>query len=432
MPPTPHQKACIACAASKRRCDKQLPECQRCLDRDADCIYPQTKRRRRDPIARDGQTDSFSAHPNTAELDALGSGLDFGEWDAAGTVDLDASLSDVMIPYIPTLPATSITVPSAHQQEIGLKSGDIYTTTACPWFLRDETWVLQHSNQEPACVTVVELEPFVRAVEEMLQCWIREGHNSFIHPRLYDNGLPRCLQDAFTTLAAYTHRTPAVTEMVLRIAEERSCELVGQSQPTTGGAQGVLAHLACVQALFVYEFILLFDGSVRLRSSAERHLPTLRRWVVRMWDVVRRYRGEDGFQGYRPLQWTVSEFDREHDASLELWTLWILTESVRRTHVVIDTILNIYQVMTKGWADCAGAVMFTARRGLWEAESAVKWFELSCVKPPLLVPSLQPGSLISQCAAEEVDDFVKTFWTFLAGKDKIQSWIDRSDTTSTT
>lgn len=430
MPPPPTQKACFACAGSKRRCDKQLPECQRCLDRDVDCVYPQPKRRRRDPIAHDSQTELLPALPNNVDVDALGSALDFGEWDAAGAVDLDASLSDVMVPYIPTLPAPSATVPSA-QPGIGLESGDI-SSTPCPWFLRDETWVLQHSNQEPACVTVVELEPFVCAVEEMLQCWVREGHNSFIHPRLYDHGMPKCLQDAFTTLAAYTNRTPAVTGTVLRIAEERSSELVSQNPPTAGGAQGVLAHLACVQALFVYEFILLFDGSVRLRSSAERQLPTLRRWVIRMWDVVKRYRGEDDFLGHRPLQWTVSEFDMRHDASLELWTSWILTESVRRTHLVIDTTMNIYQVMTKGWADCAGAVMFTARRGLWEAESAVKWFELSCTKPPLLVPSLQPWALISQCAAEEVDDFVKMFWTFLAGKDKIQSWIGHNDTTSTT
>ena len=430
MPPTPTQKACIACAGSKRRCDKQLPECQRCLDRDVDCVYPQPKRRRRDPVARDTQTESFAAFTNNADVDALGSGLDFGDWDAAGAVDLNASLSDVMVPYIPTLPATSVPVHSA-QLGIGLESGGDISTIPRPWFLRDETWVLQHSNQEPACVTVVELEPFVRAVEEMLQCWVREGHNSFIHPRLYDNGMPKCLQDAFTTLAAYTHRTPAVTGTIVQIAEERSSELVSQSPPTAGGAQGVLAHLACVQALFVYEFILLFDGSVRLRSSAERQLPTLRRWVIRMWDVVKQYRGGDGFPSHRPLQWTVSEFDKEPDASLELWASWILTESVRRTHVVIDTTMNIYQIMTKGWADCAGAVMFTARRGLWEAESAVKWFELSCAKPPLLVPSLQPGALISQCAAQEVDGFVKMFWTFLAGKDKIQSWIDRSDTIST-
>ena len=276
MPPTSHQKACIACAGSKRRCDKQLPECQRCLDRDVDCVYPQPKRRRRDPIARDSQPESFPALPNNANVDdVLGSGLDFGEWDAAGAVDLGASLSDdLMVPYIPTLPATSFTAPSA--PGVGLESSDI-SSTPCPWFLQDETWILQHSNQEPACVTVVELEPFVHAVEEMLQCWVREGHNSFIHPRLYDNSMPRCLQDAFTTLAAYMNRTPAVTETTLQIAEERSSELVSRSPPTAGGAQGVLAHLACVQALFIYEFILLFDGSVRLRSSADRQLPILRR-----------------------------------------------------------------------------------------------------------------------------------------------------------
>ena len=88
--------------------------------------------------------------------------------------------------------------------------------------------------------------------------------------------------------------------------------------------------------------------------------------------------------------------------------------------------------MTKAWAECAGAVMFTARRGLWEAQSAEKWLELACAKSPLLVPSLQPGPLISQYAAEEFDEFVKMYWTFIVGVDKIQSWIDRSKRTSST
>jgi len=211
---------------------------------------------------------------------------------------------------------------------------------------------------------------------------------------------------------------------------KRSSVLARQSPPTAGGAQGILAHLAGVQALFVYEFILLFDGSVRLRASAEQQLPTLRRWVIGMWEAVKQYRGEDGFLGHPPLQWTANEFDREYDASSELWKLWILTESVRRTHVIIDTIANVYETMTKGWVNCAGSVMFTARRGLWEAESAVKWFELSYAKPPLLVPSLQPGALISQYAADECDDFVKMFWTFIAGTDKIRCWIDSSNKTT--
>lgn len=420
MSAIPRQKACIACADSKRRCDKQLPKCQRCLDRDVDCVYPQPKRRRRDPVARDSQAEELPALQNYADGDALGGGLDFGGWGA----DLDVPLSDVMIPYVPT-PSAPIADLSA--QGVVLESGDISST---PWFLRDETWVLHYGNHEPGCVTTVELESFIQAVEEMLQCWTRNGYNSFIHRRLYEKGMPTCLQDAFTTFATYNGRTPAVKEIILQIAEERASALVRQSPPTAGGAQGILAHLARVHALFIYQFIRLFDGSVRLRASAERQLPTLRQWVVLMWEAIKQ--AEYSSLGHRPLQWAASGFDREYDASSEIWRLWILTESVRRTHLVVDTIANTYQMMTRGWADCTGGVMFTARRGLWEVESSMKWFELSCAKPPLLVPSLRPGPLISQYAADEVDDFAKLLWTFIVGTDKIQCWVDRSNKTITT
>lgn len=95
----------------------------------------------------------------------------------------------------------------------------------------------------------------------------------------------------------------------------------------TGGSQGMLAHLARVQALFVYEFIRLFDGSVRLRASAEQQLPTLRRWVTLMWEAAKAYRGEDVFGRHRPLQCTANELDRGYGASSELWKLWILTKA---------------------------------------------------------------------------------------------------------
>lgn len=415
-------KACIACAKSKRKCDKQLPECQRCLDRDVDCIYPQPKRRRRNPIPRIVQTEGISATQYYAETDGLGASLDFGAWGALEAIDLDFPLSDAIDAYIPTLSVPVVSIPS---QESVLDSSDV-SSTPCPWFLEDETWAMLHCNQELACATRVELEAFVRIVEEMLQSWVSKGYNSFLHRRLYEKGMPTCIQDAFTTLTAYLHRTPAVKETILQIVKERSSALTKQSAPTAGGAQGILAHLARVQALFVYQFIGLFDSSIPLRASAEQKIPLLRRWVIEMWEAVRRYRGEDTSLGQRPLQWTANEFDREYDVSSEMWRLWILTESVRRSHITIDTVANVYEVMTKGRADCAGGVMFTARRGLWEAESAVKWFDLCCAKPPLLTPSLQPGSLISQYTAEEVDEFAKMYWEFIVGTDKMRSWKDKS------
>ncbi|KAI1089669.1 hypothetical protein F5B19DRAFT_361206 [Rostrohypoxylon terebratum] len=405
MPAFPRRKACIACADSKRRCDKQLPEYQRCLDRDVDCVYPEPKRRRRDPFILQTQAGEGLSLHNYTGVDTLDESLNYGDWGSIGIgdVDLNVPLLDAVIPYTstPTLPEPS-----------------------CPWFLQDETWVMQHNSDQAACMTFAELEPFIRTVEEMLQNWVGHGHNSFIHRRLYEKGMPTCVQDAFTTLATYNSRTPAMKETILQIAEERSSSLALQDLPIATNAQGILSHLAHVQALFIYEFIRLFDGSIRFRASAERQLSTLRQWVMHMWESVKGYRGEDNDYQFSS---STNEFDIEYDSTSAMWHLWILIESVRRTHLVVGTITNVYQIMTKGWAECTGGVMFTARRGLWDAESASEWLEMSLAKPPLLVPSLKPGPLISQHNADEVDDFAKAFWTYIIGPDKIRYWIHKSD-----
>ncbi|KAG8530324.1 uncharacterized protein KY384_004826 [Bacidia gigantensis] len=223
-----------------------------------------------------------------------------------------------------------------------------------------------------------------------------------------------------------------VKETILQIAEERSSVLISQNPLTAGGVEGIVAHLWRVQAWLAYVYISLFDGSVRLRASAEQQLPTLRLWVIWMWEAVRRYLGEDELLDYRPSQWIAREFESEYNASLKLWKLWILTESVRRTHLVVNTIANIYETMAKGWVGCTGAGMLTARRGLWEAESAMKWSELLTAKPLLLVPSLDPVPLISQYVAEDLDDFVKVFWKMVIGSDKMQSWTAMSNRASRT
>jgi hypothetical protein len=140
-----------------------------------------------------------------------------------------------------------------------------------------------------------------------------------------------------------------------------------------------------------------------------------------MWQTAKNYRGGGG----SPQTAAETDFDKEYEILLELWRLWILTESVRCTHSVVESIINVYEAMTKGWAQCEGAAAVTARRGLWEAESAMEWFELSSSKSPLLVPSLQPGPVISQYEADEFDGFLKILWTVIVGSEKIQYWNER-------
>lgn len=116
-------------------------------------------------------------------------------------------------------------------------------------------------------VVDIEYELLVRSVDEMLQYWVKKGHHSFIHRRLYDKGIPSYIQDGFTTLASHISRTLAVEDVILPIAEERCNALVCQTSPPTR-AHGIAARLALVQALFVYLFIRSFNGSIRVRASA--------------------------------------------------------------------------------------------------------------------------------------------------------------------
>lgn len=418
------QKVCIACSSSKRRCDRQLPECQRCLDRDVDCVYPQPKRRRRDRITVDAQAEQIPSLQIFANDNILENSFDFESWTEMGAVDLDTDLSDMLHPHLPT-PSASVTGPSAHA--LAFESSGTALQSQL-WFLQDETWAIQRVQKDADCVVDIEFElkTFVRAVGDMLQLWVKNGYNSFIHRRLYEKGMPAPIQDAFTTLAAYLGRTSAVEEVILQIAEDRATALVHRDLPIDRGAQAILDHLARVQALFVYEFIRLFDGSLRVRTSAEKQLPVLRQWVVRMWETAKDYQGAEISLDHNHIQQTSSRFERDYDACSELWKLWILTESVRRTHIVVESTINVYEALTKGWAECAGAAMMTARRGLWEAEYANKWFEMTCAKSPLLVPSLQPAPLISQYEADDFDDFTKTIWAVIVGTDRIQHWVDRS------
>lgn len=323
------------------------------------------------------------------------------------------------MPYIPSLSALLLDFPTDNATS---QVGPIFQR---PWFLQDETWVRQHKNQDPVCTTFASLEPFLDSIRDILDSWVKNGHSSIMHHRLYEYGMPPCLQEAYTTLASYNNRTKVMTPTILQIADERATSLVLQDIPKKDGYEGLLDHLARTQALFVYEFIRLFDGSSRYRASAEKQIPTLRHWVTRTCEMAKTYQHE-GYPDAKVFDSVTNHFDKEYEISTKLWRLWMLTESIRRTQVVVDTVLNIYQLIVQGWSDCTGAVMLTARRGLWEAESASKWLELSRDKTPLLVPSMQPGEYLSEYNASEFDGIIHMLWKFIVGPDKIHYWIGKS------
>ncbi|KAI1319639.1 hypothetical protein F5Y16DRAFT_414183 [Xylariaceae sp. FL0255] len=398
MSPAPRDITCNACAESKRRCGKEYPECRRCQDKDIDCVYPQPQKHRRDAHAsmeptlnsnnrgEEGHANYYNAHDiglfdTTVDVDA---GIELGDWNPD---DLDVPFINEIDMSMITTDLTSFPIsfsPPLPIQDATLNSRDVSNESPCiPFFLRQETWVMQH-----------DCDFF----------WVRNGTNEFIHHRLYHRKMPECVQDAFTTFAAYTTRTPATKEILLQAANDRASKLIETPfQAPTDGVQAMLAQLARVHALFVYVFIRLFDGSVRFRASAEKQIPTLRRWVAQMWQTAKNH------------HW-------EHTAgSLRI------DQSLRRTLLIVDISLNTYMLMAEGIAECEGYAMCTVCRGLWEAGSATKWLDISCnAKIPRLAPALTPSPLMSRYGPGDFDDFVKLCWSFVVGDEKLQYWIESS------
>ena len=317
---------------------------------------------------------------------------------------------------VPRTPSLNLNV------DLGLGRDAAYPGKDSPsWFARPETWVIEHSLPGACPAPAVVAKKFLRGVLLMCQEWVKKGSNGFIHAQLYRNGLPSCLQDAFTTLSAYVSRTPATEDLVLQIVEDRANSLLTQPIPGEDQRANTIAHLSRVQALLIYQVIRLLDGCVRQRALAEGIIPVLFSWGHEMWDSAKTL-----YVSHRAAKSSIPDGQDGFNARAELWRSWILLESVRRTWLAMAFTQNVYLIMKDGWAECSGSVSFTARKGLWEANSAAKWTDLCQSKDPWMVPALRGERLFSHDQMDDVDEFGCHLWIIIGAVDKVQSWLDRS------
>lgn len=406
MSPLPRneRKTCLACAGAKRTCDKHFPKCQRCTEKNLDCQYPTTRR-----YARASSTSARRARVRAG----------------------DALIPDVANPQ-PQAPRRQPNI----TDEARPLTPNSSTGTAFrykPWFKGPEAWEVR-----PVDTSMCRFNPgpirsssgakiWSTSLGDWLRHWVEKGHNPFIHRELYyDTGLPQCLQDAWTTATAYFSKTALNEHIVLNIIENRADGLVLQAQVQDNASfmavpgPQTIDHLARVQALFIYQVIRLYDGSIRQRALAENCFQTLLPWCQQLWQSAT----SDAYQE-TPLPGSAG-LDRldpsDEMASLPHWKSWILSESVRRTWLVCHSTFAAYFRERDGWNTCTGEIRFTACEGLWDAASSTSWAELASRRDPLFVQSLHVDELLSTAMAMEVDIFSKIFMTLLMGKERIDSW----------
>ncbi|KAJ5093204.1 hypothetical protein N7456_009065 [Penicillium angulare] len=309
------QKSCVACAEGKRRCNRQSPQCSRCLARGVPCRYMNGSSAPRQPEAHSNKQIStiFSSYTNDlfpyAEI-------------AEPLINFDDAIN--IDPWLTMGPSSSSP-------------------------LSDQGLSPMHTYPELVVLDKWSTHQILQVVKGLPQLFFKHNKTPFIHPRLYDSYLPLAIQDAFTVTASYCTKSSETEDMVFRILESKTNFLLCQDYQS----ESLESLLAAVQALMIFHTIQLFDGNIRQRSIAERNLDTVRLMT---------------------FQLHVRATDELKPAST--WREWVFAESIRRTVIMSFIIEGVFSVLKSGVCPNVpflSLLPFTAGSELWEDTTDATW-----------------------------------------------------------
>ncbi|KAH6627508.1 hypothetical protein F5144DRAFT_593711 [Chaetomium tenue] len=441
-------RTCVQCAKAKRKCDQTEPACSRCRGKGVDCNYPP---QRNDLIP-------LGEHESMLEMvDIL---PERGENCAFSAV---TPVSRTLSPSHPT----EITV--SHPGTDTVNYG---------WFLTPESWTRQYGLSEPQpdlTASQRSLPHFINKLKAWMAAWVADGHCPILHQQLYQDGMPECVEDAYTALAAYNLASPSGKPTALQIVQNRLDKLLSQyPQPDPSTLDGISpaclldtpTHLARTQALFTYQLITLFDGDIRARVEAERHATTLILWCRQLLESAQLDCAAATMLSPttpnpttlppntdetlsltpplpsrpNPITTTIPPSTSTPPSPLTLppapppsllppssllpdpstlFQTWIPSESARRIYLAATCMLAVYDTLRNGWASCPGGVAFTAQRGLWEARSGGEWMG---VLTEMRMRGEGGGGGDGGGRPGEVDEFAVGLLEITCGVEHVESW----------
>lgn len=382
-------QACTACARARRRCSKQRAGCLRCQTRDLSCFYPASK-----PSSFIRLASSAPDTPRTTNSPRTPDALDVPE-----TTKLS------LLPTSPSLLSSLSLAPSFLH--------------GSSWFASPSTWTIDHAPDSHLALTKTlynstDLSRLLRKVIGWLADWVNTGSNPFIHHSLYRHRYPNCIQDAYLSLSAYLHKTSANEHMIMRIIDQRVVQLVEGGLLDRIEEGDSLDYLARCQALLVYQCIGLYDGDIRLRHLAEKHIPVLESWM----DTLMQHASHTLGSG---TSLTTSTLDC---ATTLLWHTYILAEATRRTWLMVAGIQGIYKlILYNGTVPCCmGGTIFTSRTGFWESPNAAAWEKRCTEVYSGLVRLTEVDKMMALVPREEVCEFADLVLECTYGEGWTQRW----------
>ncbi|KAJ4258057.1 hypothetical protein NW762_008197 [Fusarium torreyae] len=463
-------KACFSCTNGKRKCDKAQPVCGRCNDRDIECRYPPTRRKRlQTPAAAAGTGTGTRSGltnlplPNAINHDLLSSTQPEPDYSSIDLHQWTKGLSNWNIPVTSacaTCPVSLLAGRQHHDVSAAPEHVSIATelqdespthtiasktppdeTNDTVFFLGPDAWTIRHIDWiSPAFSNSVCMN-YIRGIQAFFTEWVTDSHSPFIHGQLYaDLGYPPAIQDAFTCITLHNAKTPA-NEIVVDQMLASKVLLLLESYPSssTQNNQDANAHLALdtrehlsrTQALYVHLVLALFSPSIGVRANAEQHIQTLLSWTRQLWeaalrdpDICHYGHGGDNDSAATSVDLVDSLFDG--DPLPRLWRSWVLSESIRRIWLLATSTMGVYLTLRQKWAECHGGIYLTARKDFWDARSASSWAVACRNTDPWFVCSLECERLFTNAKAADVDSMLINLFTIMWGVERVESWIART------
>jgi len=253
-----------------------------------------------------------------------------------------------------------------------------------------------------------DLKRHISELNRWLKQWVDTGSNPFIHKRLYQIRFPRCIQDAYMALSCYFKKTPSNEQVIARITEDNATQLlqdytVSTEEPKPAQHIGMapnpidcLEYVARVQALLVYQFLGLYDGDIRMRYLALSRIPALYSWVQQLLAH---------FAQTTQLGSTLGSPASRDEGSLAC--------GVQAQYVMLQQ---------SGTILCQSNIMYTPRKGAWEADSSLAWEKVSSNADLTLVQIADSRQVFTSLGPDHVDDFTMLILEMRSGIDQVKRW----------
>ncbi|KAJ6032723.1 hypothetical protein N7540_003455 [Penicillium herquei] len=385
--PIPRRKSCEACKTAKRRCDLSLPACSRCTHRNVPCIYPWRQ------LTYDHTPEILSVDLPDLNVDALA--------DPQHNIDI----------FRPSPVPTELDSFQWDQESQILFISPDRTVNVGPYF----ALTIPRARQPKPLPEIIasNLQFAIDILKNTPKMMVFENQTPWCHSKLYKNGMPRAMQDAFACCSLYLSKNEINAPVIMSLFDERIKEIIATPEPDE-----IFQKLARVHALILYQIMRLFDGDIRSHATADALFASLNSSVLSLLHHLHLPLPSD----------TLESLPISIDSAINFWEPWVIQESARRTVLLAFYFMQIYKILQGNVPTyCDGKLglqhSWYLSAHLWNAQSAFDFAVAWAEKPHFVVHNLDFSWALTTAQPEDLDSFGKMLLVTIMGIDSTRAWF---------